>query len=409
MRRPTILFINRVYPPGRGATGRLLHDLARAFARRGWNVTVVTSGDEVGDVYERGIRVIRVNGPEKPKGVREYMRVWVKLFFAAMKVGRRDVVVSMSDPPLFVFAGYLVAKFLRAYHINWCHDLYPEVLPSLGIKFSEFWMKFFRYFRCRAMNYSDKVIVNGRCMARYLTHEGGVNAQKVAVVPNWPDMELINPEAAENNIDEKCFVFDAALSSSLRSFDKQLKSKQRFRILYAGSIGLVHPVDSILEAAEIFDKEGSDIEFVFIGDGPGFDEIARFRSKSGVDNIRFIPFQPIYRLRKVMESGDVHLISMKEEAAGFVVPSKLYSALAVARPCIFIGPEQCECAKVIRDYRAGVVLPQGNARILVKAIKVFRESEEAWFGAYNGTLRAGEVYTPYNSIEAIMKRAEEFT
>ena len=387
----------------RGATGRLLRDLTRSFARQGWHVTVITSGLQAEERYEKGIHVIRVAGPTKPEGTGGYLWIWLKLFFVALRQTKRHVVVSMSDPPLLVVAGYLVAKIKGSYHINWCQDMYPEVLPALGVQFSDFWMRFFRFLRRRAMNGSDKVIVNGRCMARYLTQEGGGDAQKVAVVPNWPDLELIDPEAAEEGTSGDCVIPDDA--EPPRPFDKQLKTRPRFRILYAGSIGLAHPVDSIVEAAEALEKEGSDVEFVFVGDGKGFEELARVRSEKGLDNIRFIPFQPIARLREVMESGDVHLISMKDEAAGFLVPSKLYSALAVARPCIFIGPEQCECAKVIRDYGAGVVVPQGNGETLLKAIKTFRESGEAWFGAHNGTLQAREVYTPHNSIDAWIERA----
>jgi len=239
MRRPTILFINRVYPPMRGATGRLLRDLTRAFARQGWHVTVVTCGLEASDCYEKGIRVIRVKGPANPRGTLDYMRIWWKLFFAALKQNKRHVVVSMSDPPLLAVAGLLVAKLRRSYHINWCQDLYPEVLPSLGITYSDFWMRTFTSLRRWAMNGSDKVIVNGRCMAKYLTHKGGGDARKVAVVPNWPDLELIDPEVLEtlSESEAECNVPEDAQPP--RPFDKQLKTRPRFRILYAGNIGLL--------------------------------------------------------------------------------------------------------------------------------------------------------------------------
>ncbi len=397
------MFINRVYPPLRGATGRLLRDLARSFARQGWHVTVVTSGEEADESYEKGIHVIRVKGSPKPCGEKGYLWVWLKLFFAALKQEKRHVVVTLTDPPLLAVAGMMIARLKGCYHINWCQDLYPEILPVLGLKYSDFWVNTFTSLQRRAMNGSDKVIVNGRCMARYLTHEGGLDARKVAVVPNWPDMELIDPEAVEN-LKEDALEFPEDAQPP-RPFDKQLKTRPRFRILYAGNIGLSHPLDSIIEAAQALEEEGSDIEFVFVGDGKGFDRLAQIRSDKGLDNIRFIPFQPIIQLREVMESGDVHLISMKEEAAGFMVPSKLYSALAVARPCIFIGPEHCECAKVIRDYGTGVVVPQGDVKTLLKAVKTFRDSGEAWFGAHNGALKAREIYTPYNSIDAWIERA----
>ncbi|MFP4465262.1 MAG: glycosyltransferase family 4 protein, partial [Alphaproteobacteria bacterium] len=281
--------------------------------------------------------------------------------------------------------------------------LYPEVLPALGVEMSERWMGFLVRLRRWAMRNCHKVIVNGRCMARYLTYEGGVDACKVAMIPNWPDLGLIDPEVVQDDRSGACIIPEDIKPA--RPFDKQLKTKPRFRVLYAGSIGLLHPMDSIIEAALIFEREKSDIEFVFVGDGPRHEALAKLRAEHGLDNIRFIPYQPASQLREVMESGDVHLISIKEEAAGFSVPSKLYSALAVARPCVFIGPEQCESGKVIRDFGTGVVVPPGDSKMLVEAIRAFRENGETWFGAHNGALKAREIYTPYNSIDAWIERA----
>src|SRR5690606_32983651 len=133
-------------------------------------------------------------------------------------------------------------------------------------------------------------------------------------------------------------------------------------------------------------------EFVFVGDGSRYDDLARERTRRGLDNIRLMPYQPPARLREIMESGDVHLVSVKEEAAGFLVPSKLYSALAVGRPCVFIGPAQSEAAKVISDFKAGIVLPQGDAQALAEAIKTLRMNGQAWFEAQAGAASAGQIF-----------------
>ena len=237
-------------------------------------------------------------------------------------------------------------------------------------------------------------------MAKYLTKDG-LDARKIAMVPNWPDLELTDPEM----IDTEGTPYEKPEVDSLRPFEKQLKVKQRFRILYAGNIGLVHPIDSILEAAQKLEEQGSDVEFVFVGDGKRFDHIAKERSDRGLNNIRLLPYQPISQLRDVLESGDIHLISLNDEAAGFVVPSKLYAALAVARPCILIGPKQSETAKVIRDFETGCVVPQADVDGLVQAITKYRESGEAWFEAHRGAVNARDVFTPQESIEAWMEKA----
>jgi colanic acid biosynthesis glycosyl transferase WcaI len=394
--------MNRVYPPVRGATGRVLRDIARSFAHEGWHVTVVSSGPEPGETREDGIRIIRVKGPEKPSGALIYIWVWLKMLVIALRLKKRHILVTMSDPPMIVYAGMIASKIKGCKHINWCHDLYPEVVPALGMKMSDFWIKFFTKRRRKAMNTCDKVIVSGRCMAQYLTKDG-LDARRVAMVPNWPDIELTDPEM----LDSEGTPYVKPEVDGLRPFEKQLKSKQRFRVLYSGNIGLVHPIDSIIEAAQKLHDQDSDVEFVFVGDGERFDRIAKERSERGLDNIRLLPYQPISQLREVLESGDVHLVTLKEEAASFVVPSKLYAALAVARPSILIGPTLSETAKVINDFKAGKVVSPDDVDGLVAAIKAYRENGEVWFEAHQGAVNARDVFTPQESIEAWMEKAWE--
>ena len=400
MRRPTILFMNRVYPPVRGATGRVLKDLACSFAREGWHVTVISSGPKAGEERVEGVRIIRVKGAERPGGALSYLLIWVRMYMMALRLKGRHLIVTMSDPPLIIFVGHLLSKLKKSRHINWCQDMYPEVLPALGIRFPGFLMRLFKRIRRKSMVSCDKIIVNGRCMAKFLADDG-LDARKIAVVPNWPDWELTDPEM----MDETGIPYREIDEKQVRPFEKQKKTGMRFRVLYSGNLGRAHPVESILEAAEILQKEGSDVEFIFVGDGPKFDYMAQQRSERGLDNIRLLPHQPVSRLRDMLESGDIHLISMKDEAAGFIVPSKLYSALAVARPSIFIGPPNSEVAKIISDFDAGLVVAQGDADSLVEAIRYYREDGEAWFAAHNGAVRAREIFTPYESIDAWMERA----
>ncbi len=394
--------MNRVYPPVRGATGRVLKDLARTLAREGWHVTVITSGSRAGEERAEGVRIIWVKGPEKPKNIISYMWVWLKMFFVAMRLKPRHLLVTMTDPPLLATAGAFIAKYKKSRHINWCQDMYPEVMPALQMRIPNFLMRWFTALRRHAMNGCDVVVVNGRCMVKYL-EDDGVDMQKIAMIPNWPDVELTDPQALEVT----GTPYQHADETMVRPFDKQIKSDRRFRVLYAGNIGRVHTVETILNAAEILEKEQSDIEFVFVGKGQKFDRVAEQRAKRGIDNIRLLPPQPLSRLREMMESGDVHLISLKDKAEGFVVPSKLYSALAVARPCIFVGPKNCETAQVINDFQAGAVLANGDAKGLAQAITDLRQNSDLWIAAHQGAMQAREIYTPKAAMDAWMLCAWE--
>src|SRR5688572_19775821 len=120
MRRPSILFLNRVYPPSPGATGRVLRDLAKAFAREGWYVTVITSGPVAGKSRDGGIRIVRVKGPVRPRGIFSYAWVWLKMLIAALRFPTTHLVVTLTDPPMLVTAGRIIQRVKKNRHIHWC-------------------------------------------------------------------------------------------------------------------------------------------------------------------------------------------------------------------------------------------------------------------------------------------------
>jgi colanic acid biosynthesis glycosyl transferase WcaI len=399
MRRPTVLFLNRVYPPSRGASGRVLRDLARSMAREGWQVTVITTGPKTTTERDGAVRVMRVKSSGKPRGGFGYMLIWFKLLFAALQLPKTHLVVTMTDPPFLVVAGQIIAKIKGNKHIHWCQDLYPDLFSALGVRVPGFIDALMKSASRKAMKAADKVIVIGRCMARHLSFDG-FDPKQITVIPNWPDQELIRPANDKALSPKQVRAVEGA-----REFEEQHKHGPRFRVLYAGNIGRAHPVETILQVAANLNETNPDIEFVFVGDGPRHEMINRERVKRHLDNVRLLPYQPSSRLKALMESGDVHLVSMDDNAAGMLVPVKFYSSLSAHRPCVFIGPAQSETAKVIADFKAGSVIAQGDVHLLEKEIRQYRENSDKWFAAYEGAKNASGIFLPKESINAWIERA----
>lgn len=419
MNKRKVTFLNRVYPPQRGATGRVLRDLARAMEKDGWDVTVICAAETGGEEYDGKIRVVRVKAPVRKQSVAAYFKAWYKMMRCARKMERPDLLVTMTDPPLVVVAGDMIARKHKCSHIHWCHDLFPDVMPALGLRVPDTIMSFLTKMGRRAMRNCDRVIAVGRCMAKYISHHG-VEKSKISVVTNWPDHELlyIDEDADKKKSEvkdqkrkskkEETKAISPKLRKRYRPFEDQKKdnSERRFRVLYSGNLGRAHPVKTILEAASLLNETYPDVEFMFVGDGEVYDKLAEERAKRELNNVKLLPWQPVEKLREVMESGDLHLVTMQQEASGMLVPCKFYSALAVGRPCVFIGPEDSEVAQVLKDFQAGIVVPQGDAERLVSVIKTFRENSDDWFTAHEGAVEAGQVFVPEHSIQAWIKRAE---
>lgn len=400
--KKSVLFINRVYPPHKGATGRVLKDLAHGFVRGGWDVHILTTDDRSRKFFDGPITIHAVGADMKPRRPFSYLMIWIKMYFKAMRLRKADLVVSMTDPPMAAVLGAAVAKAKNARHIHWLQDMYPDLLPVVGVKIPGFAQKKLQAMAMRAMQAADKVVVIGRCMAQRLIDKG-MNPGHITYLPNWPDQELCAGDKQKPNAPGKRF---RKTTKKSREPKDQLRDGPKFRVLYAGNIGMAHPMKAILEAAIALHDDFPEIEFVFVGGGKAFDFLAHQRAQRGLNNIRLIPFQPSNRLLELMESGDVHLITMKEEAKGMLVPSKFYAALAARRPAIFLGPEGAEVDLVLKDFKAGVTISPDDGAALAAQIVKYRQDGDYWYGDYDGAKAAGDVYLPEPAIKAWIERAE---
>jgi glycosyltransferase involved in cell wall biosynthesis len=402
MSKPSVLFINRVYPPDRGATGRLVEDLSAALEKSGWKVTILTTGEKEGLEFSGNITVQRVKSAKQYKTAFGYILSWFRLLFAALKVKKHDVVITLTDPPLLIYIGRLLSRTKNMHHVHWCQDLYPDLFKILNIKLPPFFLNFLQRYSRRCMNKASNVVVVGQCMGKYLAATG-VQTGKITMIANWADLEVVAPSSPKGKYDYE----NMTVSGKSRRPEEMFRDDSpKFRVLYAGNIGRAHPMRSVIEAASILSKH-TEIEFVFVGDKHVHSILARERGKRALENIKFMPYQPIERLHDVMESGDVHLVTMRNDAKGMLVPCKFYSGLTVGRPTVFVGPADCEVGNIIKNYNAGKIVPVGDAQALADAIYSYRMDGDAWFQAQEGALRAAQAYHPNQSLHKWLDLLEQ--
>ncbi|HPF78473.1 MAG TPA: glycosyltransferase family 4 protein, partial [Alphaproteobacteria bacterium] len=319
MSKPSVLIINRVYPPSRGATGRILQDLAHALDHSGWKVTILTTGDKAGVEFQQNITIKRIKGAANYKTAFGYALGWWKMLFAAMGMQRHDIVITMTDPPMLLVIGRIISRLKNMQHIHWCQDMYPDLFKALGVKLPDFVTDFLQRASRRAFKKCAKVVVVGRCMADRLT-KTGLPADNISLIANWTDFEVIAPSSSGNHT-----LLPVDLTGVAKKPEEMFRDDSpKFRVLYAGNIGRAHPMRSVIEAAALL-TEHTEIEFVFVGDKSVHTILARERARRHLENIKFMPYQPIEKLRDVMESGDVHLVTMRHEVKGMLVPCKFYS------------------------------------------------------------------------------------
>jgi colanic acid biosynthesis glycosyl transferase WcaI len=180
----------------------------------------------------------------------------------------------------------------------------------------------------------------------------GVPPAKIVISPNWAPAGLTVPPAADR----------------LRAA-WQLEGK--FIVAYSGNLGRVHDLGPVLDVAEALRNE-TGIVFVFIGAGAQRAQLEAQAIERGLANVRFHPPQPRAHLAEALALGDLHLVTLLPGCERLVFPSKLYGVAALGRPVIFIGPRECEIARLVEQEGFGRAFARNETVAIAASIRELR-------------------------------------
>jgi len=349
-----VCFFNRSYWPDTGATGQLLTELAEDLvSKHGMQVTVV-AGYPLGDSpvaareMRNGVDVIRARGttlsPARFTGrATNYVTYFLSALWTGLRLPRQDVTVALTDPPIIGLAA--LAARPRSGMVYYCQDIFPEVAGLLADFHSPMVNSVLERLNRFLLARASRTVALGDTMARRLIDGKGADQARLTVIHNWADTSAIVPSAKQNP-----FAVEHGLHD-------------RFVVLHAGNIGLSQNLDVVVDAAARL-RERRDIVFLFIGDGNRRAALQAAVTAQGLDNVRFLPFQPRDQLRWTYAASDLCLVSLKPGLAGYIVPSKLYPILAAGRPYLAAVEQPSEVAALTERYRAGVLVTPGDAASL---------------------------------------------
>lgn len=355
------LLLNQYFWPDKSSVSQLMTDLAEDLARAGAEVTVITgrqsyTADETYKPRERwrGIDIIRVRSSNLGRGGLVGRGLDHVTFLAAaalrMVAARKvEVVVTISTPPFLPVLGLVRKAMARTKFVYWVQDLYPDTAVELGVLGRETAATRALELVSRAtLRHADAVVTIGDCMADRIVAKG-IDPTDIDIIHNWADGEAIQEVPREANW-----------------FRTEHGLDDRFVILYSGNMGRGHSFDTLLGAARAL-AHRPELQFVFIGGGARRDEVERGAAE--LDNVRLLPYQPREKLAWSLGAADIGVITLRDEALGVMVPSKLYGHAASARPILFIGPPTSTVARFITEAGCGAVFPHGDVAGVVRFIE----------------------------------------
>ena len=353
-KNPRLILLYHYFHPDDVISARLYSDLAQAMSHRGWDVTAMPSIRSCHNAAPplpkreawEGVKIHRVYRPNfkqasnKGRILNMVFMLWAWTCRALVTPrSPNEVVVIGTDPTL----GVLVAipwRILRPKSriIHWCHDVYPEAPIAEGmLSNSSLLTRTIRWFLRRAYRRCDAIIDLGNCM-RQLLAQYGSQAQQATITP-W---SLVEP---------------AEITVADPETRRELFGNAKLGLLYSGNLGRAHQFEDFVALARALKNDS--IQVCFAGRGPRLAELEQLVQPTDA-NISFQGFAPEEVLEKRLGACDFHLVSLRPEWTGTVVPSKFFGALASGRGVIFSGSEDSAIAGWIREYQLGWVLTPHN-------------------------------------------------
>jgi len=356
-----VVAVNQVYRPSPLATAQLLTELCEGLAARGHEVTVVTarlSADEPPEEIEGGVRVVRAGATRLGKArlwrrAADYASFYASAAGAIARAARgADVLLPLTTPPLIGALAQL-ASLGRRPVVAVVQDLYPDVAVALGaVRAGGLAHRAWAAANGAHLRAARRVVALSERMAERIAAYG-VPAAQVDVIPNWALAEVEGaPDAGATSA-----------SGALARLEYGLGD--RFVVMYSGNIGAGHRFDTLLAAARRL-VERRDIAFCFVGDGARRGEVEA--AARALPNVSLRPLAPRERLAESLAAGDLHVVTLRDDVDGLIVPSKLYGILAAARPVLAIGPLGSDVATLTRRAGAGAAVAGDDVDGVVASI-----------------------------------------
>jgi len=357
-RKPRLLVLNQYYWPGVEATAQLLTELCEALAEE-IEVKVVTGvlhghEREPRRTVHNAVEIVRVPSTSFERSrllarASNYVTYLSNALLHGLRGPRPDVVLCMTDPPIVADIALLVAKRYRVPFVVISQDVFPEIAVQLKRLENPVVMRVLRSLVSLYLRRADRIVAIGDTMRRRL-EEKGAPPERVRVIPNWVDTSRLEPRDRANE------------------WARNIGLEKKFVVMHSGNVGHAQDLDSLVRAAT-FLRDLDDLSIYIIGTGARHAELVALAELLEVDQVTFLYYQSRGVLPQSLSAADIHVVGLAPGLAGYVVPSRLYGILAVARPVIVAAEQESETAQVVERVGCGIVVPPGRPELLARAIR----------------------------------------
>ena len=309
---PHLLFVNRTYPPDHGATAFRLYELTDDLATHGYPITVLVAKgrNQPLSALPTGLKVQRLKIGSNPTPHWREQIALVKAFTGRLLFAKQaQIIITLTDPPLLALAAALAHKITKRPEqklVHWCHEILPDLYPSQGKKIPHWWMRLLQKLYLWSLQQHDALVVIGQDMAQFWVNRG-VPADKIHVIPNWPDASVVTTANRYRDMGDNPFA-----------------NSEMFTVLNSGNFGGAYEFDSFLAAIPLVQAlPDAKVRFVFAGEGAQWEAVKNKVEANMWPHVEFLRTQPADKFMELLRAGDLHVGTMKPSARGLIAPSKI--------------------------------------------------------------------------------------
>lgn len=372
-----VCFFTQYYLPEMGAPPARISEVAKTLVERGYDVSVITAvpnrpqgkikcGYEKKNYYqsyENGVHVHRVKvflprylGAGAGRLITEASFCFFA-FYYTFSIIRKSQVVIIQNPPLFSGLFACLVKFSsNSKVINWCSDIWPDLLIELGsLKKNSVISQSMKLIQRINFAFSDAVAVTTPKSAKAL--QKNYNPKKVLLWRNGVDTEFFKPR--ERGFD---YRKEWGLSSS------------KFIVGYAGLHGNFQNLNTLLDACKLLMCDYPDIHVALVGDGVQKEQLNKRKKTENIENLSF--YDPLNRgaMPDLLQSFDALIVPLAQPMPT-TIPSKFYEALSAGKPIIVVSDS--EMSSIVDDNEVGALYICGNEQSLASAIRRLADLDKA--------------------------------
>ena len=296
--------------------------------------------------------------------------------------GKPDVIIASSVHPLTMVAGIKIAKRFKIPCICEVRDLWPEAIFSFG--------------KAKENSLLGKILIAGEhwiyrnADALIFTKEGDTDylKEKGWTTQQGGDIDLKKCHYINNGVD----LADYEKNIQQESLDDvDLLDKNKFNVVYAGTIRPVNNVGNLLDAAAILKKiKGyDDVQFLIYGKGMQLKELKERVRAENLINVKMKGYIERKYIPFILSRSSVNILNYSQNQYNWArgnSSNKLFEYMASGKPIISTVRMGYS---IINRYHCGVELPEDTPEALANEIMRFHDMDTVELAKIGRNARAG--------------------